>query len=661
MKTLVLNTFSYFPAVPPPSPAAICGLLKSNALECAQIDINLATWLAILDPAFLRTLDYRPERFDATACPYATRYSRRRFYDTRTYVCRNINRAMATLRDPGRFYSFNQFTWALGVLYETQCTIYHHFGTFITNHMTWWPSIGFEVQDLEAIDRLARDTDHNPFIPVYERSIVPRIREAGPRLILMDIVFPWDILPALTLQRIIRRHCDAHINFPGYGFDEFSFSRLRNRLERDPRLMLDFDSVFLYRNDEGLLRLVAGGPTPETTREIANLAVRGPDGTVRINAECRPTHREADPVPDYSDLPLADYIAPELVLIDRLTSRCFWAKCNYCSINARKTEHQTFDLARMIAKLDYYENLGCRTIWLLDEACPPAYARRFALALRENNRQITWSLRTRVDPELDRAMLGDLFDAGLRELWLGLEHVDPRILRIMNKSPDPDQYRDVASRIFRDCADIGIGLHFCLILGTPSETEAERKRLIEFFADHAAAIARMPFFATFNNFSLMVDSPMYLAPERFGITEVVAADGRFNMEAVPYRTRWGDETTSAPVMSALEKAANRMLAHFAPEAHMQLIWFYVSDSPWELLWKKRCSSTGAGNPFVSSPSTTERLALRTYLAASALPWLSPFIKELAGHLVCRMRHETPFPEHQSTPSDHRRRIAAHSD
>ncbi len=633
MKALILNSFSLFPSVPPASTSFICGYLRSYGLDCSQLDINLETWLQILDPRFLGSLEYHPERSRSNQYPYCTVLSQRQFLDARKYVCRNIHYALNVLRNKSSFYDFSRFSWAIGVIYEAQCVIYHHYGVFIANHMIWWPRIGFEVQDLTEIYDLSRDRDLNPFISVYERWIIPKIKEQKLGIILMDIIFPWNILPALTLQHCIREVIDIHINFPGYGFDEFSFSRMRGRLDKDPRLMLDFDSIFLYRNDEGMLRLVRDGLTSENTSNIANLAIRKSDGSIQINDPCTAAIAESDPFPDYSDLPLSAYLTPDLVIIDRLSSRCFWAKCNYCSINARKTTSQKFSIERMMEKIGYYRQLGCNTVWLLDEACPPAYAKRFARELKKSGKEIIWSLRTRIDPELNRHTLEILYEAGLRELWVGLEQVDTDILRIMNKSSFPDEYATIAGNLLRNCAEVGIGLHFCLILGTPSETDTQRHHLVQFFEKHHEWIHKMPFFATFNEFSLMIDSPMYHSPEQFGITKIEDDGNRFNMEAVPYKTRWNDQTSLPQTKKKLEASVERLLNLFVPDRNMQLLWLYVSDSPWELLFKKHAASTRSGNPFSRKLGVKDKLLIQMYLTLSKIPWFSVYLKEFSQRII----------------------------
>ncbi len=630
-KAVLLNPFSFFASYPPATTAYLAGLLKQQGVAATQVDVNLEIWDHLLSPEFVAQRRYRPENLKHSPCPYCPPTTTRRFESLKRFVVANIEQAKNVLRDPQGFYDFKKFNWAQVVIYQAQLVIFYEFGTFLTSHIAFWPWLGFEVNSVSRIYALSEDRDHNPFIEAIERVILPRLVELDPDLLLLDIVWPWDIVSALTLLKLAKKALPGvHISYPGQGFDEFTFSRLRHRLPREPALLFEFDSAFLYRNDPGVVELAKiENRTPEALGSIRNLAHRTPDGGVRINEPFDKKGYVPGVEPCYDDLPLARYFSPRTVFVDRLSHRCYWARCNYCSINAHIGAQQEGDIDAVIRRLrGYRDRYGCRHVWFMDEACPPDLAVRFSDELAAAGLDLTWSLRTRVDGAYTRGVLERLRATGLRELWLGLEAVDPGVLRLMNKTDRPEEHSATAARLLRDCAELGIGIHFCLLMGMPSETPAQRRMLVEFFQRNEEWLSRASFFVTFNAFALVNESPMYRDPERFGIKSIEEGPDCFNMSRIPYRTRWGDETHSEQAKKALGECTEELLGVIVKDENLLLSWFAVADSPYELLFKEHYAGTRTGNPFQRRPSALSRMVARAYRRVESLPFLGNPCREL---------------------------------
>jgi hypothetical protein len=246
--------------------------------------------------------------------------------------------------------------------------------------------------------------------------------------------------------------------------------------------------------------------------------------------------------------------------------------------------------------------------------------------VRENNLNIIWSIRTRVDKGYSREVLEELYQYGLRELWIGLETTSARILKLMNKTNYPEEYAEVAAKILKYCNEIGIGIHYCTILGFPSETDEEREELVKFFKKNKPSLSRMPFFMTFNTYGLIYNSKIYNKPEEFGITEICNDVDRFNMESIPYKTKWGDETSSQQNRDKIDAYFNRILDTVVQDKLLPLAWFTISDSPYELLLKKYYSSNGKSNPFQKKPSYIESLFVKLYMLLSEMPYTANYCK-----------------------------------
>ena len=178
---------------------------------------------------------------------------------------------------------------------------------------------------------------------------------------------------------------------------------------------------------------------------------------------------------DYSKV---NYISPSTVANLRLNpnTACYWNKCTFCAINKKykfiqNQETETFD-----KKINYIEDCikdGVKYIWFEDEAIPPDQLDRFADLLLHRGIAIYWQVRSRIDTNFTTALATKLYHAGLREIRFGLESANIRILGLMNKFPESITL-DTVENIVKIFTEIGIHVHFPMIVGFPTETTQER-------------------------------------------------------------------------------------------------------------------------------------------------------------------------------------------
>ncbi len=575
------------PIQPQPTPARTTGLLKHNDIPAFQLDAGLELWDHILSPQYLSGRTYQPQQISGNRHPpnMVRPVGKAGFAKLRDEAAKNISEAKAVLRDPARFYDIHKLQWAFGIIRQAQQVIYHAYGTFISHNITFWPGIGADTNRLSDSFALSSNKDCNPFIETIESCIVPVVEQFSPDLICIDIQWSWETVQLLTLNLILKKHFPSvHINCTGHGFDQFSFSRLTDRLKQDSRLFLGCDSLFVYPSDTGVLQLASS--TPDSLNDIENLA-HIKNGIVQVNMPLNP---EAEPVdaciPDYSDLPLKRYLSPHLVLSDRLSIRCYWAKCHYCSINADKPVKRTSQPKHLIDRLKTYRELyNCRHIMFLDEACHPDLASQTADTFLDGSIDCTWSLRTRVDSRYTLSALQKLHLAGCRELIIGLEAVHPELLESMHKTDHPDTYADTAAELVRSCSSVGIGIHFCLLLGFPTERDHHLDSLVSFVRQQAPHLSRTPLYLSFNHFRLTPGSYMYHNPGLFNITEIVSDPELFNMDSIPCITVDGRKIAFGIRPLKYLKHTETIMRLIADRSK-RLLYDMTCKSPYELLLKE---------------------------------------------------------------------------
>lgn len=601
MDILILNNFSFFPSQPPLNTSYIVGLLRAKGFKTRQIDLSVELWDHFLSSEFLKKRELKIIDSSDSSCPFCPSITADEFDSLKGNVVQKIEEAKKALRDEKQFFDFDKLNWAIQTIFQAQQIIYYHYGVFLSGKTIYWPNIGTEITSLKDIHVLSEDKDRNPFIEAFEEKILPMIKQASPGLIGVDIVFPWEVIQAVSFNKIIKKNLpETHINFLGYGFDEFCFARIEKKLRINQKNFLGFDSLFLVRDDKALCELVSlKDRSLNELKKIDNLAYIKEEG-VEINGPGEEGQIDFNIVPDYSDLTLNKYFAPSLVFIEKMSNKCFWSKCNFCSINAHKHRRQEADIQTFIDRLVWYKNqYGCDHIFMIDESVPPSLAIRFSEGLLERKVDIIWSLRTRIDKGFNYAILKKMHSAGCRELWIGLETISPRLLKLMNKTDAPEEYSKLAAELMRNCSEIGIGLHFCLIFNFPTETSEDRNALLKFFNDNSAYIKRQPFFVTFNTFCLMPGSVMSNNPEKFNISEIIDDENYFEMTSLPYITIPNDNPGD---QNNIDGSVEGLTEVFVKDKSLRWLWFFASDSSYELLLKEHFRDSNPFRSKISLPS-----------------------------------------------------------
>lgn len=584
---LVLNTFSVQSTFPSFNTAYITALMKQSRLNVLNYDINQKIWTVLLSGKYLASLKYNKCVLENWSCPFCENLNEHDFLKLQSKVVKEIDCAIFKLRHYV-YNNINDLEEINRVIFQSKVLIYNSFGTFFTTHMPYWNTIGFDVSDVDDIYRVANDSRINPLIDIIKKEILIFIQKGNFDIIMMDIMFPWDIISALTFTILIKKAMpNIHVNYTGQGFDEFCFSRILDKLHKDTKFYFGFDSIFVYKNNVGIVNLVKRIREGKDLNGIDNLYYIDGYGEIHTNILTNKYGFNHNICPNYDDIDFNQYLISERVLIDRLSYRCYWSKCSFCSINSNKSICTQIDLKKLAQRIKYLKNkYKVENFWFLDEACKPQFAIKFAEILKKEDINIYWSLRTRIGSGWNKSTLAYLYKCGLRELWIGLEHVSRRMLTLMNKSNDIENYPTLASQILSDATSLGIGLHFCHILGYPSETDDDRNQVLNFYHNNKEHIKRMPFFATFNVFGLMYGSEMYKNPKKFGITEIIESTGGYYMVSIPYKTIYRDSTNERSSIVCLNKWINLFLKELIENDSKTSLWMDISDTPFEMLLKK---------------------------------------------------------------------------
>lgn len=254
-----------------------------------------------------------------------------------------------------------------------------------------------------------------------------------------------------------------------------------------------------------------------------------------------------------------EIFAPKRILTMRLSEgRCYWAKCTYCTQNAKFGNGRApskSDLVQALDRLSGFAQAGVSHFQFSDEALSPALLREFSQKLVTLGIDIHWACRSKLEPVFGKALFDQLALAGCYEVLFGLESTVPRIQIAMDKY-DRRLDEPAVAEILNAADQAGIGIHLNLIAGFPSETLAELNQTVDFLIQVGQGKSGFTFLL--NEFVLFRDTPMFENPHDFGM-ELVPVDGDIFPNApfvVPHPMP--DAVTPDDVLREMQRAFERL-------------------------------------------------------------------------------------------------------
>jgi hypothetical protein len=164
---------------------------------------------------------------------------------------------------------------------------------------------------------------------------------------------------------------------------------------------------------------------------------------------------------------------------------CYWARCKFCTHGlVYGNDHRIGPAAATVAMLRrLVERDGVTRFYFVDEALSPKAARELSSALLEAGVAVRWACYLRLERAFaDRALLETMKAAGCELVEVGLESACQRVLDAMDKGIAVATARDVLDGVLA----VGIRVNVFVLLGFPTESEAEAQETVEFARQYAA-------------------------------------------------------------------------------------------------------------------------------------------------------------------------------
>ena len=247
-----------------------------------------------------------------------------------------------------------------------------------------------------------------------------------------------------------------------------------------------------------LLPSLAGGTLPDV---LAGLQL-APDRVPKS----RPFLRELDDLPTPSQHLLVGKgyrfrypvdVTRALSIGYVLTSRGCALGCVFCAPAERETfgtKYRWHSADRVVDEIEVIQSLGGNAVYFIDDffAFSPARVRELCEKMIERDVILPWVAQVRAHG-LDDELLVLMRRAGCSTLCFGAESGSDRVLQSLRKGVSVDKVRDQARRI----RAAGMQLVGYFIVGSPGETDAERKATYDFIEDMAPDVVQLHIFNVF--------------------------------------------------------------------------------------------------------------------------------------------------------------------
>jgi radical SAM superfamily enzyme YgiQ (UPF0313 family) len=419
------------------------------------------------------------------------------------------------------------------------------------------------VDSSRSLLNLVRDPQHNMFLDIYRRILLPDIEREQPDIVGISIPSMPQMLAGMTLGHLIKEAGLArHVTVGGPHI-----SMLREQLPQVPRIFELFDSAVIFDGEVPLLRLAQALDGDGDLSAVPNLIYnshweQGAIGPIRVNERKTPEKITEVPAPDFDGLPLDRYLAPYLAL-PLLTARgCYFGKCAFCNVGYGEPESFSQLRAEQLAEqmLQMQEKYGVRHIFFSDEAVTPRNLRHLSTLLADKGAPIHWGGCVRFEKVITHELLESMRAGGCRMILFGLESASQPIMDLMIKGTQLDHM----SRILKESSRAGIWNHTFFFFGFPGETLEDAQQTVNFLFNHKQNIHS----AALGTFLMERYSPAHRYPQSFKVKRIIEEPQKDLAIYFDYEVEAGMDNNMAELVAArfMDTLPDKRYPHF-----------YVSD------------------------------------------------------------------------------------
>jgi len=532
MKTLLVFPCQWYPTQPYLSTPYLTSYLRSKGWDARQRDFNIEAYDWFLSRSCLeRAVARIGNRIAGLRAKPSLSFKEKSLMDVLATGLRlaekiisQVDEAKAVMRTPERFFNFDDYRQADMVIQSALKLVSDAYAPCILTLSTFESGFGAEESTRKA-RAATRDGEANPFISLYEDHLLKTERWEDYGLVGISIVGISQIIPGLTLARLLKnRHPHLHVTLGGPVF-----SVTGSQLENRPEFFEDFcHSIVTFEGEEPLHQLLTALAEGSSLEDRPNLLYLE-NGRVRHNTRRVELRFEEIPSPTFDGLPLDLYLSPYPILPVLQSRGCYWGKCTFCThsyvYGHRYGKQRTH---RMVDELqEHAAKYNTRYFTFSDEAVSPHSLNDVSDEILERGTDLRALALLKFEKVMDERLFQKMKQAGFIFLMFGLESANDRILALIEKGT----CREVEQESLRKSREAGIWNHIFLFFGFPTETREEAMDTIRFVQENRDNIHSL----APGVFLLNRDSSVYRFPERYAITQIIEdpeADIAMNLDFV---------------------------------------------------------------------------------------------------------------------------------
>ncbi|MFF6780135.1 radical SAM protein [Streptomyces sp. NPDC012510] len=346
--------------------------------------------------------------------------------------------------------------------------------------------------------------DRTPFDTLYSELL----RRVGP-VVGINLSVEDQILPAFRLAWWIRR---AHGTASRIIWGGSLLARIHPVVAAE--LEEFWDHLVIREGEIPLLSLLQSlesgeSPSADEDRVVSRTTTRrGRRGILQPFTSRNVTPIAQTGSADFTDYPVRSYLNLTPMLPVLASRKCYWGKCNFCTI------HESWDpLARQRSAQSVAEDIaalsaahGIRHVRFVDEAMPPDLLDEL-LPLIDPHR-IAFEIYAIAERRFrDADFVSRLGRARCRQAYFGLESVDEAALVALGKKIN--QHRHYGD-IFGSCAAAGIHVYTYTLFGFPGSSDLAEQRTVDYLIREPSIQS-----ATISSFIPVTGSPFALDNEGY--------------------------------------------------------------------------------------------------------------------------------------------------
>ncbi|RIW15220.1 radical SAM protein [Algoriphagus lacus] len=359
-----------------------------------------------------------------------------------------------------------------------------------------------------------------------------KIQAYQPESVAFTVPFPGNLYGALKCGQYLKSHHPQIKVWMGGGYPNTELRSLK-----EPRV---FDYIDFITLDDGeapisLLLEYLDGKRPLTDLKRTFVRVDGQVKFVNNSAVKDLPQREVG-TPDYSDLPLRDYLSVIEVAnpMHRLWSDgrwnkltlahgCYWGKCTFCDISLDYIgRYEPINASILCDRIEeIMAQTGTNGFHFVDEAAPPALMRDLAIEILRRGLVVVWWTNIRFESSFTADLCRLLRASGCIAVSGGLEVASDRLLALIKKGVTVAQVAQVTNHF----TQAGIMVHAYLMYGYPTQTAQETIDSMEMVRQlFEAGVLQSGFW---HRFAMTAHSPVGLDPKAFGVKRKDLEEGSF--------------------------------------------------------------------------------------------------------------------------------------